>query len=638
MNDAIQHFHFLRPLWLLALLLLPLLVWRSLRGQRRDGDLARWIDAPLRAHVLLAGAGRRRLLAPIWLASLWGVAIVALAGPAWRQQAAMLYRVEAPLVVALDLSSHMAADDVAPDRITRARYKLMTLLKERAGGQVALIAYAGDAFTVAPMTDDAATVIALIDALATDSMPVDGQRGDRALRRAAALITGAGFSGGDVLLVTDAADAAAREAARTLRDSGIRVSVLGVGTEQGAALRDAHGALVYDRAGVPQLAQLDEPGLRALASAGGGRYARLQADGGDLDRLGLLAPESENDASLTEDSAQARRWRDDGVWLLPLLLLIALPGFRRGGLMTLFAVSLLPVMPAQAADWDALWHNREQRADAALRAGDIENARRLARDPQRVGAAAYRAGDWGAAVEAFAKGDDALAHYNRGNALAQAERFDEAIAAYDRALEKDPELTDARENRSLVEQLKQQQDAQKQQHGDDDSDQQNQSGDKPGERNDEPGKGDDSGAPPDKSDPGDAGEAEDSSQSDDPGDAGEQEASPQSGDGEPSDDGASEAPSSDRDTPDAQAERQAQDALSEAMSKALTDGRDGNEAVDKHERDEPAAALSPEQREQRERDQALEATLRRVPDDPGGLLRRKFVIEYQRREAEGEER
>ncbi len=638
MNDAIQHFHFLRPLWLLALLLLPLLVWRSLRGQRRDGDLARWIDAPLRAHVLLAGAGRRRLLAPIWLASLWGVAIVALAGPAWRQQAAMLYRVEAPLVVALDLSSHMAADDVAPDRITRARYKLMTLLKERAGGQVALIAYAGDAFTVAPMTDDAATVIALIDALATDSMPVDGQRGDRALRRAAALITGAGFSGGDVLLVTDAADAAAREAARTLRDSGIRVSVLGVGTEQGAALRDAHGALVYDRAGVPQLAQLDEPGLRALASAGGGRYARLQADGGDLDRLGLLAPESENDASLTEDSAQARRWRDDGVWLLPLLLLIALPGFRRGGLMTLFAVSLLPVMPAQAADWDVLWHNREQRADAALRAGDIENARRLARDPQRVGAAAYRAGDWGAAVEAFAKGDDAVAHYNRGNALAQAERFDEAIAAYDRALEKDPELTDARENRSLVEQLKQQQDAQKQQHGDDDSDQQNQSGDKPGERNDEPGKGDDSGAPPDKSDPGDAGEAEDSSQSDDPGDAGEQEASPQSGDDEPSDDGASEAPSSDRDTPDAQAERQAQDALSEAMSKALTDGRDGNEAVDKHERDEPAAALSPEQREQRERDQALEATLRRVPDDPGGLLRRKFVIEYQRREAEGEER
>lgn len=644
MNEAIQHFHFLRPLWLLALLLLPLLVWRSLRAQRRDGELARWIDAPLRAHVLLAGVGRRRLLAPIWLASLWGIAIIALAGPAWRQQAAMLYRLEAPLVVAVDLSSHMAADDVAPDRITRARYKLMTLLTERAGGQVALIAYAGDAFTVAPMTDDAATVIALVDALATDSMPVDGQRADRALRRAAALITGAGFSGGDVLLVTDAADAAARAAAQTLRGSGIRVSVLGVGTEQGAALRDAHGALVYDRAGVPQLAQLDEPGLRALANAGGGRYARLQADGGDLDRLGLLAPESKSDASLRDDSAQARRWRDDGVWLLPLLLLIALPGFRRGGLMTLFAVSLLPVMPAQAVDWDALWHNREQRADAALRAGDIESARRLARDPQRVGAAAYRAGDWGAAAEAFAGGDDALAHYNRGNALAQAERFDEAIAAYDRALEKDPELTDARENRSLVEQLKQQQDAQKQQQdGGDDAGKQRQQGDKPDERGEASGEGDESGAPPDAGDSGDAGEAEDSPQSGDADDkdgTGDQSASPQSGDDRPGDDGASEPPSGEQGTADTQAEQQAQDALSEAMSKALADGTDGNEAVDKPERDEPAmaAALSPEQREQRERDQALEATLRRVPDDPGGLLRRKFVIEYQRREAEGEER
>src|SRR3546814_7142940 len=116
MSEAISHFHFLRPLWLLALLLLPLLLWRGLRQAATERELARWIDAPLRAHVLLAGRGGRQWLGPLWLASVWSIAVIALAGPAWRQQEVALYQVKAPLVVALDLSAHMAVDDLAPDR------------------------------------------------------------------------------------------------------------------------------------------------------------------------------------------------------------------------------------------------------------------------------------------------------------------------------------------------------------------------------------------------------------------------------------------------------------------------------------------------------------------------------------------
>src|SRR3546814_6742828 len=134
------------------------------------------MEALWRAQGLRAGGGGRQGLGPLWVGSVWRIAVIALAGPAWRQQEVALYQVKAPLVVALDLSAHMAVDDLAPDRITRARYKLMTLLKERTGGQVALIAYSGDAFTVAPMTDDAATVAALIDSLSPSVMPVAGQR------------------------------------------------------------------------------------------------------------------------------------------------------------------------------------------------------------------------------------------------------------------------------------------------------------------------------------------------------------------------------------------------------------------------------------------------------------------------------
>lgn len=650
MSEAMSHFHFLRPLWLLALLLLPLLLWRGLRQGAAERELARWIDAPLRAHVLLAGRGGKQWLGSLWLAGVWSIAVIALAGPAWRQQEVALYRVEAPLVMALDLSAHMAVDDLAPDRITRARYKLMTLLKERAGGQVALIAYGGDAFTVAPMTDDAATVAALIDSLSPAVMPVAGQRADRALRRAAGLISGAGFSGGDVLLVTDQADTATRDAAQTLRAHGIRVSVLGVGTSEGAALRDADGALVYDRAGVPQLAQLDEAGLRALATAGGGRYARMQADNRDLEQLGLLEPHAGNADAMARDPASAQRWRDDGVWLLPLLLLLALPGFRRGGLMVWLVVLLMPAAPSQAADWDALWHNREQRADAALRAGDLDTARRLARDPLRAGAAAYRAGDWEAAAQAFAKSDRAEAQYNLGNALAQAGWLDDAIAAYDRALQQAPGMADAIENRKLVEQLKQRKQAQKPQQGDGDrsAQQQKPQGDKgAGERGDKSGKGDAANDQSGQGKPGDDNASDDRSGAGDRGDADDQKAAQQRAQkpGGANGDGDTPPPDAAGKPADAAQQARAQQALSDAMSKALAKdnaapGAAGQPETE-HANAEPqagAAELSPEQRRQREQRQAIEAALRRVPDDPGGLLRRKFVIEYQRREAEGEER
>lgn len=650
MSEAIGHFHFLRPLWLLALLVLPLMLWRGLRHGATERELARWIDAPLRAHVLLAGRSSKRWLGSLWLASVWSIAVMALAGPAWRQQEVALYQVKAPLVVALDLSAHMAVDDLAPDRITRARYKLMTLLKERSGGQVALIVYSGDAFTVAPMTDDAATVVALIDALSPALMPVEGQRAGRALRRAAGLISGAGFGGGDVLLVTDEADTAARETAKKLHEGGIRVSVLAVGTAEGAALRDADGALIVDRAGVPQLARLDEPGLRALAAAGGGRYARLQADNSDLNQLGLLDPHGDNADSLAQDSARAQRWRDDGVWLLPLLLLLALPGFRRGGLMVWFVLMLLPAAPAQAVDWDALWHNREQRADAALRAGDVERARQLARDPQRAGAAAYRAGDWDAAVEAFAKVDSAEAQYNLGNALAQAGRLDEAIAAYDRALQQVPDMADAVENRKRVEQLKQRKQAQQAKQGDGNpsDQQQKQQGDsEAGERGDKSGQSDDSGNPSDHSKPDDGDTSGDKQSATDDGDGADKKAAQQRGQEPGRDKDEGDTPPVDAGGKDVDAAQQAkaQQALSDALSKALADksaasGAEGQPASDKPAGGEQAAVapLSPEQRQQREQRQAIEAALRRVPDDPGGLLRRKFVIEYQRREAEDEDR
>jgi Ca-activated chloride channel family protein len=263
------------------------------------------------------------------------------------------------------------AADLPPSRLAQARAKLATLLRERRGGQVGLVAFAGDAFTVAPLTDDAANVAVFLDALQPDVMPVDGQRVDRALAWSVQLLKRADAAGGDIVLLTDHADGAAVTAAAKAASAGFRVWALGVGNESGAAYRQPGGAIAH--------ARLDAASLRKLVTSGGGRYATLTSDDADLRALQLLAP---RDADATGKGTGARVWQDEGYWLLPPLMLLAMFAFRRraGAPVVLLLCVLLPPQPAQARDlWkrpDQAAHAQLQRGNTAYRKGDYAGAAR----------------------------------------------------------------------------------------------------------------------------------------------------------------------------------------------------------------------------------------------------------------------
>ena len=511
--------------WLLGLLLLPalLVLQRSRRGERNAWQQA--VDPHLLPHLIETTRGDPASLRS-WLVPLGAaIAIVALAGPSWQQQKTPLWQLKAPLVIAMDLSSAMLAADLAPSRLLQARAKISALLKQRRGGEVGLVAWAGDAFTAAPMTRDAATAQVVVDSLAPDLMPVDGQRADRAIEHAVSIMKSAGFERGDILLVTDHADAQAEAAAAAARAQGFRVSVLGVGTTTGAPMTSASG-FVSDARGQVQLARLDLASLRALAARGGGTAVALTVDGSDLDALGVLDPHGPAsqatspgsdgpDGKSTENAATTLQRSDDGYWLVLLLLPLALLGFRRqqallmvplmlgvlwqpvpaeaaaavpassaGGTTTsaVPAASATPP-PAWVSAWERLWQRRDQRARTALDAGDLAQARELAPDPSLRGAAAYRSKDWPAAAQDFADGESADAQYNLGNALAMAGDYEKALAAYDKALAQEPDMSDALANRKAVEDaLKQpppkqgQQDKQDQAKQDQDKQDQNQQG------------------------------------------------------------------------------------------------------------------------------------------------------------------
>ncbi|MEM9384402.1 MAG: VWA domain-containing protein [Pseudomonadota bacterium] len=598
-----EHFHFIRPLWLVLLLALPLLDRLLRSGALLSSAWARIVDPKLLRYLLTDGAsgsvGRAWVLrwAPL-VAFL--LAVVALAGPAWRELPQPVLRDQSSLVIAFDLSQSMNATDLTPSRLERARLKVIDLLERREDGQTALVSFAGLPFVVSPLTSDAATIQSLVPVLEPDIMPSGGSRADRALRLAGDLIDGGGDGSGNILLVTDNAMARDVGVARALAERGIRTSVMGVGTREGAPVRVSNGALLKDAQGRIVHTRLEEDLLREIASVGGGRYTRMSIDDVDLDRLSdALASGGQFE---NEDAMSTDIWREEGPWLLlPLLPFVALV-FRRGALVVLIGLVLMPVpRPAYAFEWSALWSRDDQRGRQALEEERYDQASELLADPEWKAAAHFRGERFEESAGLLESQEGIRALYNRGTAVARNGDYRTAIELYRELLEQAPNHEDALHNLEiLLEELEQQQQEGEGEQGED-GQEQAQNSDSQGSQRQQQGGGQD---PSSQQSQGGGGGGDDQEQM---------------ADQQPRDDKMT------REEIEAEAERRA--------AQALPDESQGDA---QEERMAQLGEPSDTSGEEREQEAAVEQWLRRIPDDPGGLLRRKFVYELQRRRQQGE--
>ena len=599
--NTLAQFHFLRPLWLLALLpLAGLLGWL---WQRRLSSQSwqRVVDPQLLVHMLIGKAARQGPWGMIAIAIGGVLAILALAGPAWHKLPQPVFRQQSALVVVFDLSLSMDATDVKPSRLARAKLKLRDILNQRKEGETALIVYAATPFVVSPLTTDAQTIASQIEVLGPSLMPAQGSHPASAIALAQQLLQQAGVTHGGVLLITDGLNDSESPALKTtienLVSAGHRLSVMGVGTPSGAPIPNPAGGFIQDDSGAMVIPKLDEASLVALARQGHGVYRRLSTD--DSDFNALLAPFKHDAGQAVEVKGQlSDQWRDEGPWLLLPLMLLAALAFRRGYLVILLLVMLPHTHPAYAFGWNDLWQRADLRGQQAMDANQPNQAAQLFHDPQWRAAANYRTGNYAAALDSLKGINTAQADYNRGNALAQLGKLPEAVQAYDAALKRDPKLPDAQFNRNLVTTLiKQQQQKQAQQNQHPSPQQNPQQADKNGQS--KPGAGQSSPQSGTNQQPGSP-----SAQSQHP----------------------PHQPSPDQGTDKTGQQHQAQ----AAQQKPGTAQAPPPHASAAKAQPAAAAANTPQTDQLNPADKRW---LQRIPDDPGGLWRRKFLYQYQREQA-----
>ena len=575
--SIMQDFHFLRPVWLLAAIPAILLVgvmWRV------NSNVTAWdkaIDKNLLPFLLDRSKNAAQRTPLLMLLFAWILSALSMAGPVWEELPQPVQKREDALVIVLDLSLSMFAPDHNPSRLDLAKRKLRDILALREEGQTALVVYAGDAHTVTPLTDDVVTIDALVPSLSPNIMPLFGSDPIPAIEMAISLLDDIESSDGRILLITDGISGFDQEQLITdqMQDTGYELLVMGVGTEEGAPIRTSDGSFLTDQNGAMVVPTLNRNVLQSLVNRVNGRYHDIQLSDADLAYL-LTENTLLDNEELTEVEEEFDVWNEAGPYLLLLVLPLCALSFRKGWLFTTFLAFVinlhLPSKNALAFEWIDLWKTKDQQAAEAFADENHELAASLFEQSGWRGAANYRAKNYESAIASFSTTDTADGHYNRGNALALAGNLPEAIAAYDVAISRDPEHADAIYNKEIVERLLEEQESEQGENQEGEN-QENQS--------------------------------EQNSQSE----SQEQNQNSENQDQE------SQEGNEEQQQNEQQNEAPEEQESSESNSEQNTPSESSNEEF--------------------EDQQALEQWLRRIEDDPGELLRRKFRYQYRQRQLNG---
>ncbi|GDX84386.1 hypothetical protein LBMAG43_04280 [Methylococcaceae bacterium] len=581
MIEIMNNFHFLKPYAFLALL--PLLYLMIQNYRNHSSTIKHWTkfcDRELLPY-LLEKSGEKHSNITFWLKGFAALfTIFALAAPSWKRLPAPVFRNTASLVIALNLSESMNAEDIKPSRLVRARYKIADLLAQYKDGQIALLVYSGAAFMVTPLTNDIETIQSQLEALTTHIMPIAGNNPVAGLTKAVELLKQAGLPQGHILLISDSAEVA-ESVPFAKKLGGYRLSILGVGTTEGAPVALPEGGFAKDESGKIIVPKLQTAELSKLAAAGNGRFQMLTAD--DSDVKNLLRMFDMPLAQTTDDKTNLffEQWEDNGGWLILLVLPWAAWQFRKGA----FYLAILFLLPlpknSYAFDLQNVWHTPDQQAQRAYDKKRFSQAAEKFENPEWKAAANYQAKDFEKATEQFQQTNN---FYNLGNVLAKKGQLKEAFTAYEQAEKENPYDNDAKFNKDLVgKELEKQQQKQKDQPQDSQKSEPKKNEKSDSDSQKKEGENKESNSKPEEKEEHKAGNNPDKKE-------------------------------------DSKEEKSKQESELEKQSESK------NKAKNEAKNQVQAEKITTEQA------QANEQWLKRIPDDPSTLLKRKFKYQYSQQQ------
>jgi len=603
-------FHFLRPelLWLIVLLVLILFGVKQISN--RESSWQQVISPHLIKFLMVSGK-TTTTKNNLWLTGLIAfLMIIAVSGPAIREKNVPIFQTEDSRVILLDLSLSMDATDIKPSRIDRARFKIMDILEQTKEGTIGLVVYAGDAFIISPLTSDSNTIASMIPTLSTGIMPILGSRPDIAIKKAIELLDNAKQSSGQIIWITDGVEDEFKDGViDALANTKHLLSVLAVGTEQGAPipLPDGNGFL-KDNNGNIILPKLNASSLKSIVSKANGQYVELTASNNDIDFImAILAQQKEfeknngDNLNANESDKRISRWIDDGYWLswiIGVLFLIRLlknsfsPKSNQfnasfGLVFILLSAGSLTSFNTKADDDDSISNSSlNSRLNSTWndlwKTKDQQAQQAFEQKNYKKSASLFENDDWKASANYKSDNfESAVAGFSKG---ADADSF------YNRAnaLAKSQKLEEAiesydntlalePEHEDAIFNKKIVEDMLKQKQEQDKKDQEQKDKEEQDKKDEE-----------------------------------------------------------NKDQSDSDAESKS-DEKKEDGEKSEEEKKQEQQEKEQKEQEQEEAEISEDERDKKEKDQALKHWLEKIPDDPGGLLRRKMYREYQRRGREQKE-
>lgn len=453
LTQFFTQFHFIRPLWLLALIPMVFLIWLRWHEESKPS----WKDIlpdHLREVLTIGEHGWRKQLPLKLLMVNVFIAILICSGPSWQREASPFGEDKASMLVVLDNSDFMLQKDLPPSRLERSKQKIRDLLAARKGGKTGLVVFAGTAHVAMPITQDSAVFDPFLAAIDPEIMPVKGKLAEQALPLIDQQLQG--LAGSTVLLVTD----------------GVNPATISKYEDYFA---DKPYQLLILAAGNPDIVSnnpIDLDSLQTLASKTDGRLVEVSVDNTDIQQLSRYV---ERNMQLNGESSMP--WKDMGYVLLFPIALIMLIWFRKGWLVQWCLIAMVSgsvMMPGEvmaenvslkaeepqvvqkvttfdkaAQWWWDLWLTPDQQGQRLFNKQEYLAAAKQFSDPLRKGTAYYYASEFELAHSAFLEMQNVPSEevrdfglYNAASALARQREY---LAARDllQSLANKPTLSQA---------------------------------------------------------------------------------------------------------------------------------------------------------------------------------------------------